>query len=127
VVAERSYVRAGITLDTEQDEAVFTIENLKFADGTDPEDAFHCTFPGGALVESPGELCGNLFNSVFVHFPMQPHQTDIFFIMLEKEGCKSYRIAEHDEKHPGDLWVERSRMSYLATEYPANPCSYLMA
>jgi hypothetical protein len=58
---------------------------------------------------------------------MQPHQADIFLVVLEEEGSKSYRVAEHDKEQAGNLRIECSCVSYLTTEHPANPCCYLVA
>jgi hypothetical protein len=96
-------------------------------DGTNPEYTLYRASPWRALVESSGELRGCLFDPVFVYIRVEPHQADIFLVMLEKERCKAHSIAEHDKKQSGDLRVERSRMSYLAAEHPANPCSNLVA
>jgi len=96
MMTERPDVGARITSDVKQDKPAFCIKNLKFKDCTDPKSTLYRTFPWRSLVESPGELCGYLFNSVFVHIPVQPHEADIFLVMLEKKGGKSYCVAEHD-------------------------------
>jgi hypothetical protein len=98
MMAERSDVCTRIALDAEQDKTAFGIKNLKVMDGTDPESTLYRTFPWRTLVESPGEFCGNLYNSVFVHIPVQPHEADIFLVVLEEKGCKSYRITEHNKE-----------------------------
>jgi hypothetical protein len=126
VVAERADVCAGITLDTEQDEAPLTGKNLKFLDGADPEDALDRTLPWRALVESSRELRADLFNSGFVNITMQPHQADIFLIVLEEERGEAHRVAEHDQKQTGNLRVECSCMTHLAAEHLSHPGSYLM-
>jgi hypothetical protein len=95
MMAERSDVCTRIAPDAVQDKATFNIKNLKFVDGTDPESTLNRTFPWWTLVESPGEFCESLFNSVFVHIPVQPHEADIFLVVLEEKRCKSYRVAEH--------------------------------
>jgi hypothetical protein len=127
MVTERSDICAGITLDTEQDKAVFNIEDFQFVYSTDPENTFDCTFSRGALVDFSRELGSNLFDSVLVRIPVQPHQADVFFVMLEEKRGETHCIAEHDKKHSGDLRVKRSGVSYLASEHPADPCRYLVA
>jgi len=127
MVAERADVGAGIASDTKQDETPLFMKNLKFLDGADAEDALDRTLPWRALIKSTRELCANLFDSVFISIAMQPHEADIFLIVLEKERGKAHCIAEHDEKHSGNLRVERSRMSHLAAQHFPYPGSYLMA
>jgi hypothetical protein len=127
MVAERSDIRAGITLDAEKNKTIFSVKNFKFVYSTNPESALYCTLTWGTLVQSPGKLSGNLIDSFFVHITVQPHKADIFLVMLEKKGSKTYRVAEHDKKQAGNLRVECSRVSYLTTEHSANPCCYLMA
>jgi hypothetical protein len=127
VVAERADVGAGIALDAEQDEAPFTIENIKFPDGTDTENTLDRTLSWRALVESARKLRTYLFDSCFVHITVKPHQADIFLVMLEEERGEAHRIAEHDEEHTGDLRVERSCMPNLAAEHLSDPCRYLVA
>jgi hypothetical protein len=127
VVAERADVGAGIALDTEQDKAPITIKNLKFLDGADSENALDRTLPWRALVESSRELRADLFDSVFVNIAMQPHQADIFLIVLEEERGEAHGVAEHDEKHTRNLRVERSCMPHLAAEHLTHPGSNLMA
>ena len=126
VVTERADVRAGIALDSEQDEACLTIKNLKFMDSSDPEDALDCALSWGALVESSRELRANLFDSGFVNIAMQPHQADVFLIVLEEERGEAHSVAEHDKKHTGNLRVESSCVPHLAAEHLPYPCSYLM-
>jgi hypothetical protein len=99
VMAERTNVCSGIAFDAEQDKAPFIIENLQFVNSADPKYAFHRTFPRGALIESSCELSSNLFDSVFVHIPVQSHQADIFLIVLEEKWGKTDRVTEHDKKH----------------------------
>jgi hypothetical protein len=113
-------------LDSEQDKATFTVKNFKFLDGADSEDALDRTLPWRSLVEPPGELRADLFDSVFVNIAMQPHQADIFLVVLEEKRGKSHRVSEHDEKQTRNLRIECSRMSHLAAEHPPNPCSYLV-
>jgi len=127
MVAERADVCAGIALDTEQNEAPFNIQNLKFPDGADSEDTLDRTLPWRALIESSRELRADLFDSGFVNITMQPHQADIFFIVLEKERGKANRIAEHDEEDTRNLRVECSCMPHLAAEHLTHPGSHLMA
>jgi hypothetical protein len=126
MVAERADIGAGIASDTEQDEAPFNIKNLKVQDGSDSEDTLDRTLPWRALVESSCELNTDLFDSGFVNIAMQPHQADIFFIMLKKERGEAHRVAEHNEKHTGNLRVECSCMPHLASEHLSHPGSYLM-
>jgi hypothetical protein len=126
VVAERADVGSGIALDTEQDEAPFNGKNLKCLDGADSEDALDRTLPGRTLVESSGELRADLFDPGFVNIAMQPHQADIFLIVLEEERGEAHRVAEHDKKQTRNLRVECSRMPHLAPEHLPYPCSYLM-
>jgi hypothetical protein len=78
------------------------------------------------LVKSSRELCTDLFDSGFINIAMQPHQADIFLIVLEEERGEAHRVTEHYEKHTGNLWVERSCMPHLATEHLSDPRSYLM-
>jgi hypothetical protein len=126
VVAERADVCAGIALNAEQDEAPITGKNLKFLDGADSEDALDRTLSWRALVESSRELSADLFDSGFVNIAMQPHQADIFFIVLEEERGETHCVAEHDKKHTRNLRVERSCMPHLAAEHLPHPGSYLM-
>jgi hypothetical protein len=125
-VAERADVCAGIALDPEQDEASITIKNINFLDSADSENALDRTLPWRALVESSRELRADLFDSGFVNIAVQPHQADIFLIVLEEERGETHRVAEHDEKHTGNLRVERSCMPHLAAEHLPHPGSYLM-
>src|SRR5512136_1732355 len=127
MVAERSDICAGITLDAEQNKTIFSVKNLKSVYCTYPESALYRTFAWRTLVESTCKLSGNPFNSVFVHIPMQPHQADIFLVVLEEEWSKSYRVAEHDKEQAGNLRIECSCVSYLTTKHSANPCCYLVA
>jgi len=127
MVAKRSDIRAGITLDAEKNKTIFSVKNLKFVHCTYPECALHCTLAWRTLVKSPGKLSGNLFDSFFVYITVQPHKADIFLVVLEKKRSKSYRVAEHDKEQAGNLRIECSRVSYLTTEHSANPCCDLVA
>jgi hypothetical protein len=121
VVAERADVGTGIAVDAEQDNAPFTIKNFKFMDGADSEDALDCTLPWRALIESAGELRADLLNSGFINIAMEPHQADVFLIMLEEEWGKTNRVAEHDKKQTRNLRIECSRMPHLAAEHLPHP------
>jgi hypothetical protein len=114
-------------LDTEQDEAPFTVENIKFLDGSDPENALDRTLSWRALVESARELRADLFDSCFVYIPVKSHKADIFLVMLEEKRGEAHRIAEHDKEHTGDLRVERSCMPHLAAKHLPDPRRYLVA
>jgi hypothetical protein len=57
---------------------------------------------------------------------MQPHQADIFFIVLEEERGEAHRVAEHDKKQTRNLRVECSCMPHLAAEHLPHPGCYLM-
>jgi hypothetical protein len=105
----------------EQDKAPFTIKNFKFMDGADSEDALDCTLPWRSLVEPAGELCADLFDSVFITIAVQPHQADIFLIMLEEERGKTNRVPEHNKKQTRNLRIECSCMPYLAAEHLSHP------
>jgi hypothetical protein len=85
MVAEGPDVRTGITLNTEQDETSCFAEDLKFLDGAYPEDALDSALSRGALVKSSGELLTDLSHPYFVNITMQPHNTDIFLIVLEEK------------------------------------------
>jgi hypothetical protein len=111
----------------EQDEAPCTIENLKFLDSADSEDALDRTLSWRALVESPRELLADLFDPGFINIAMQSHKADIFLIVLEKEWRKAHRVAEHDKKHTRNLWVEGPCMANVAADHLPHPCSNLMA
>jgi hypothetical protein len=127
VVAERADVGAGIALDTEQDKAPFTIKNIKFLDSTDSENALDRTLSRRALVEPARKLLAYLVDSRFVHITVKPHQADIFLVMLKQERGEAHCIAEHNEKHTGDLRVECSCMADLAAKHLPNPSRYLVA
>jgi hypothetical protein len=58
---------------------------------------------------------------------MQPHNADIFLVMLEEKWRKAHRIAKHDEKHSGNLRVKCTGVPYLAAEHLPDPRGNLMA
>ena len=57
---------------------------------------------------------------------MQPHQADIFLVVLEEEGGEADGIPEHDQEHTGNLRVKGPGVTDLAAKHPADPCSYLV-
>jgi hypothetical protein len=127
MVAEGTDVSAGIALNPEHDETSCFAKDLKFLDGAYPEDSLDSALSRGALVKSSGELLTDLFNPYFVDIPMQPHNANIFLIVLQEKRRKAHRIAKHDEKDSGNLRVKCAGMPYLATEHLPYPSGYLMA
>ena len=82
---------------------------------------FTALFRGGRWSRSSGELSTDSFYPVLVNIAMQPHNADIFLIVLEEKRREAHCIAEHDEKHSGNLWVKCSCMPYLAAEHLPYP------
>jgi hypothetical protein len=126
-MAEGTDVCTGIAFNTEHDETSCFVEDLKFLDSAYPEDALDSALTRRALVKSSGEFRTDLFHPYFVNITMQPHNADIFLIVLEEKRRKAHRIAKHDEKHSGNLRVKCSGMSYLAAKHLPYPSSYLVA
>jgi hypothetical protein len=127
MVAKGPDVRTCIALNSENDETSCFAEDLKFLDGAYPEDALDSALSRWTLIESSGELRTDLFHPDFVNIAMQPHNADIFLIVLEEKRREAHCIAKHDEKHSGNLRVKSSRMPYLAAEHLPYPRGYLMA
>jgi hypothetical protein len=127
VMAEGTDVCTGIALNTEHDKTSFFAEDLKFLDGAYPEDALDSALSRGALVKSSGELLTDLSHPYFVNITMQPHNADIFFIVLQEKRRKAHRIAKHDEKYSGNLRVKCAGMPHLAAEHLPYPRRNLMA
>jgi hypothetical protein len=126
VVTERSHIRPRITFGFEENKATVDIEDLQFSDFPDPQVSLHCTFSRRPLVESSREFLGNIQNLFPVDVPVESHQADILFIMLEHKGCQPDSIAEHDQKDAGNLGVECPGMPYLAPEHLSYPCCNLV-
>jgi hypothetical protein len=57
---------------------------------------------------------------------MEPHQADILFLVLEKEGCKADCPPEHDKEDSGNLWVEGPAVPYMDPQHFTDPCSHLV-
>jgi hypothetical protein len=127
VVAKGADVRARIALYPEQDESPLDIEYLQFPDLAYPEHAFDSTLSRRALVQPSGELPGHLQDAFPVNIAVQPHQADIFLLMLEQERGEPYGITEHNEENTGYLRIERTGMPDLAAKHLSHPCSNLVA
>jgi hypothetical protein len=127
MMAKGPDVSAGIALNPEHHEISCFAKDLKFLDGTYPEDAFDSALSRRALIEPSSELRADLFHPGFVNITMQPHNADIFLFVLEEKRREAHCISEHDEKHSGNLWVKCSCMPYLAAEHLPYPRGYLMA
>jgi hypothetical protein len=127
VVAERADVCSGIALHAEQDESSVNIKDLEFPDLADAQGALDRTLPRRALVQPSGKLFCEFQDPIPVNIIMQPHQADIFLVVLEQQGGKAYGITEHDKEDAGYLRVERAGMPHLAPEHLPHPCSHLVA
>jgi hypothetical protein len=93
MVAEGTYVSAGIALNPEHDQTSCFAKDLKFLDGTDSKDAFHSALSRRALVQSSGELSADSFYPALINIAMQPHYADIFLIVLEEKWSEAHCIA----------------------------------
>jgi hypothetical protein len=113
-------------LDAEQDKTPLTIKNFQFLDSTDSENTFYGTLSWRALVKPSRKLNADLFNPCFVYITMKPHQANVFLVMLEEERGEAHSISEHNQEYTGNLRIECSCMSDLATKYLSNPRCYLM-
>jgi hypothetical protein len=127
VVTKGADVRARIALYPEQDESSLDIEYLQFPDLAYPKHSFDSTLPRRALIQPSGELPGHLQDTLPVNILVQPHQADIFLLMLEQERGEPYGITEHNKEYTGYLRIERTGMPDLAAKHLSHPCGDLVA
>jgi hypothetical protein len=85
MVAKGADVRTCIALYPEQDESPIDIEYFQITDLAYTEHSFDSTLSRRALVQPPRELLSHLHDTFPVNIMVQPHQADIFLLMLEQK------------------------------------------
>jgi hypothetical protein len=107
VVAKGSDIRTGLASDTEKHKASFDVKDPEGMNGPDPQVPLDRTLLGRTLINSSGILFCDLFDPLLVCITVEPHETDIFLVMLEEQGSEADCIAEHDKQDTGDLRIKR--------------------
>jgi hypothetical protein len=106
MVAQGTDIGPCVARDPEQDEPFLDTKDSKGVDGADPQVPCNGTSPWGPLVNSPGEFLHYFIQPLPCSIPVESHKADIFFPVLEKEGCEPDCPAEHDQQDSGNLRVK---------------------
>ena len=77
-----------IAFDLKEHEPSFHPEYLQFFYRADAQQALDRAPAGRALVDPAGEFCGHLIDPLPVYLLVEPHQADVFLVVLQKQRLR---------------------------------------